>query len=179
MPRATNPEEVTRKRPPAILVQIAKTMSATGTQAIFTPFRFANHAVMPKLHDGAPSWTTSHSTYTTRRAPGAVRYSGILIYGGFKGDEPTDEVLLYDYALGDSQDAEKMSMGRDRFAYAADGAGRVYAIGGRDESGDSTALAERYSPSDDAWNPIASLPEARSAACAVAVDDDVGAFGGA
>lgn len=127
--------------------------------------------VAPKLPSGAFGWTTAPDIDITRIAPGAVRHStsGILIFGGKSGNEPTDEVLLYDYYLGDSQDAEKMSVGRHQLAYAVDGLGRAYAVGGLgdDESGEIFSDAERYTPSSDSWADIASFPDARYGAAGV------------
>ncbi len=78
--------------------------------------------VVPKLADEASSWTTAHDLDITRYGLGAVNYSGtgsgILAFGGGDGgNEPTEEGLFYDYYLGDSQDAEKMSALRENFAF--------------------------------------------------------------
>jgi len=122
----------------------------------------AGAKVVPKLPSGASDWTTAPNLDTTRIAPGAVRYSaqGILVMGGRSGNEPTDEVLLYDYYFGDSQDAEKMSAVRHQFAFAADGSGRAYAVGGSGNPGQILSNAERYNPAQDAWEDIAPLPVA-------------------
>ncbi|MEQ1858507.1 MAG: kelch repeat-containing protein [Chthoniobacteraceae bacterium] len=138
--------------------------------------------VVPKLPNGAASWTTAFDIDTTRIGLGAVRYStqGILLIGGRSGNAPTDEVLRYDYFLGDSQDAEKMSTGRQLFAYSADGSGGAYAVGGLGESGEVMSSAERYDPVQDAWTGIAPLPAARYGATAVGVGaTHIYLFGGA
>ena len=51
--------------------------------------------VVPKLPNGATAWITSHDSDITRMSPGVVRYgsSGILLYGGKNGNEPTDESI--------------------------------------------------------------------------------------
>jgi N-acetylneuraminic acid mutarotase len=127
--------------------------------------------VVPRLPKGAASWTTAPDLESTRIAPGAVRYAtqGIPVYGGRSGNEPTDEALRYDYPVGDSQDAEKMSVGRHQFAFAADGSGRAYALGGLGEPGVILPSAERYTPFSDTWTGIAPLPDARYGATAVTV----------
>jgi hypothetical protein len=140
--------------------------------------------VVPKLADGASAWATAWNSDTRRHSPGAVRYAstGILLFGGNNGAEPTDEVLLYDYVGGDSQDAEKASVGRHQFAFAADGSGRCYAVGGlgNAESGDIFSSAERYTPSMDAWEDIADFPDARYGATGTgAGNTHVYVFGGA
>lgn len=127
--------------------------------------------LVPELFDEAPSWGTAFPIDITRIGLGAVRFdaTGILVFGGRSGTQPTDEALLYDYYLGDSQDAAKMSTPRQQFAYAADGSDRVYALGGRGASAHVLSSAERYDPAQDAWSPIAALPAARYGATAVGV----------
>lgn len=137
---------------------------------------------VPRLASGAAEWTTAPNLDITRIALGAVRYStqGILVIGGRSGNEPTDEVLQYDYYFGDSQDADKMSVGRQQFAFAADGSGRAYALGGLGEPGQVFSSAERYDPAHDAWEGIAPLPAARYGASAVGVGTThICLFGGA
>ncbi len=138
--------------------------------------------VVPRLPNGAASWTTAPNLDITRIAPGAVRYSstGILVMGGRGGNESTDEVLRYDYYGGDSQDGDKMSAVRQQLAFAADGLGRVYALGGLGNSSQALSSAERYNPSQDTWTGIAPLPGARSGATAVGVGaESLYVFGGA
>jgi len=133
----------------------------------------SGNEVVPKLPSGAAVWTVAPAIDITRIAPGAVRYStqGVMIFGGRNGNEPTDEALLYDYYIGDSQDAEKMSVGRQKFAFAADGSGRAYAVGGLGESDEFLSTAERYSPAVDSWSDIAPFPDARSGAAGVSVSN--------
>lgn len=137
--------------------------------------------VVPRRVNGAAGWTIAPSLDTTRRAPGAVRSpGGILVFGGGNGNEPTDEVLSYDYYGGDSQDMEKMSVGRDQFAFAADALGLAYAIGGRGAGGQILATVERYDPVADAWVGLAPLPGARHGAMAVGTaTNGIYVFGGA
>ncbi len=144
----------------------------------------SGNTVVPKLPNGAASWTTTFDSDITRMSAGVVRYSagGILLFGGKSGNEPTEEVLLYDYSLGDSQDADKMLVGRHQLAFAADGVGRSYAVGGLgdDESGDIFSSAERYTPSSDSWAAIAAFPDARYGASGIGLDNThIYVFGGA
>ncbi|MGJ8639521.1 MAG: kelch repeat-containing protein [Opitutaceae bacterium] len=138
--------------------------------------------VVPKLANEAATWTTAHDLGNARFGLGAVSFSssGILVFGGGDGgNEPTDEALLYDYYLGDSQDAEKMSEVREHFAFAVDGSGLVYAIGGLGEDAELYSSAERYNPAKDIWAGIAPLPAPRFGATAVGVDSTyVYLFGG-
>jgi Fibronectin type III domain/Galactose oxidase, central domain len=142
----------------------------------------SGNQVVPKLPTGAAGWTTAPEIDINRVFPGAVRYStqGVLVIGGQNGNEPTDEVLLYDYYLGDSQDAEKMSVGRQQFAFASDGSGRAYVMGGIGVSGDILFSAEQYNPMDNSWTDIAPLPEARYGAAGIGVSNvHIYAIGGA
>ena len=142
----------------------------------------AGDTVVPKLPNGTTNWTTAPALDMSRKSLGAVKYSAqeILVIGGRAGNQPTDETLFYDYSLGDSQDAAQMSDVRQQFAFALDGAGRVYAIGGKGESNQILSTAERYVPSQDEWAGIASLPVALCGATAIGVDTTyVYVFGGA
>jgi len=138
--------------------------------------------VVPKLANEGSNWTTAHDLDITRFGLGAVSFSasGILAFGGGDGgNEPTEEALLYDYYLGDSQDAEKMSELREHFAFAVDGSGLVYAVGGLGVDAEMHASAERYNPAQDVWSDIAPLPAPRFGATAVGVDaTHVYLFGG-
>jgi len=128
--------------------------------------------VVPKLTSGASAWTTAPALDTTRKAPGVARFgaNGILVFGGGKDNGTgNDEVLLYDYAGGDSQDAQKLSLVRQQFAFAAEAGGRAYAISGLGEENALVASVERYDPVADAWTTLAPLPAARQGAVAVAV----------
>ncbi|HXG47595.1 MAG TPA: putative Ig domain-containing protein [Methylomirabilota bacterium] len=130
----------------------------------------AGSQIVPRLAANATAWTTAPEMEGSRIAPGAVRLGawGILVFGGVQGGEATDEALRYDYYFGDSQDAEKLQTPRARFAFAADTAGRAYAIGGQNASGQTLASVERYDSGADQWTFVAPLPAARWGACAVA-----------
>ena len=117
----------------------------------------------PLLSASGTGWTTGQNIDTQRNDLGAVRSgSSIFLFGGTGNNEGSDEVLSYDYRFGDSQDLDKMNRVRYDFGYAADAAGRAYAIGGIGvfEDGDIWAQAERYDPASGTWSPIASLPQA-------------------
>lgn len=137
--------------------------------------------VVPQLYPDAPAWSMAPALDKTRLSPGAV-YSGpgILVIGGRNGNQPTDEVLNYDYAFGDSQDAAQMLVPRQQFAFGADGAGHAYVAGGLGDSGAVLASAESYDPGADVWTSIAPLPAARYGAAAVSVGGtNLYVFGGA
>lgn len=138
--------------------------------------------VVPRLLDGSLAWSAAPNLDITRVAPGAVRFgaTGILVFGGRGGNQPTDEALLYDYYLGDSQDADQMAAVRQQMAFADDDTGRIYALGGLGQSGQILSSAERYDPNQDAWSGMAALPAGRYGATAVSVEGtNVIVFGGA
>jgi len=129
-----------------------------------------NATSVPKLSSGAAGWTSAHDLENERTGPGGSIVAGneILVYGGLDGNEGSDEVLAYDYGFGDSQDADKLAIGRSDFGYATDEAFRAYAIGGLEKEGDQVLdSVERYDAGADLWSPIANLPSPRRGVAAV------------
>ncbi len=137
----------------------------------------------PQLTATGTSWTSGQDIDTARNDLGAVRLgNAIYLIGGTGNTEGSDEVLAYDYAGGDHQDVAKMNDVRYDFGYAADSAGRAYAIGGIGVRGDSEirSQAERYSPGSDQWTSIAPLPTALHGMSAIGDDNGhIFVFGGA
>lgn len=125
---------------------------------------------VPKLSNETENWVFAPELDLERVGPGASVVTGnaILIYGGVDGNEGSDEVLEYDYSFGDSQDANKLDIGRSDFAYATDEAFRAYAIGGLEKEGEVLLDSiERYDAIADLWSPVADLPSARRGAAAI------------
>lgn len=121
-------------------------------------------AAVARLSESGTSWESApHNIDTQRNDLGAIRSgNSIFLFGGTGNDEGSDEVLDYDYRFGDSQDLAKMDLVRYDHGFAADAAGRAYALGGIGVFGDGEIWqdAERYDPTSDSWTPIASLPQA-------------------
>lgn len=63
-------------------------------------------------------------------------------------------------------------------AAAAELFGEIYVVGGEGEDGLPTAVVEAYSPSQDAWRPIAALPEPRAGGLALTDGAFLYLFGG-
>ncbi len=125
---------------------------------------------VPKLASGATGWISAPDLEFERVGHGAVRLggAGTLVYGGFDGNEASEEILNYDFYFGDSQDGEKMSLARAEFGAAADALDRAYAIGGLDKEGAVVlSSAERYDATADQWSAIADLPAARHSSATV------------
>ncbi len=115
----------------------------------------------PTLSASGTAWSTGQNIDTPRSDLGAVRVgNSIYLFGGTGNTEGINEVLQYDYRLGDSQDLAKMSKIRYDFGYASDSQGRVYAIGGIGvrADGEIWSDAERFDPSTGTWSAIAPLP---------------------
>ncbi len=141
----------------------------TDAVAVVTPDRAvrllggdaADPFAAPLLAANASSWTFGQRIDTQRNDLGAVTSgSEVILFGGTGGTEGINEVLSYDYRAGDSQDLAKMSQLRYDLAFAADGSGRAYALGGIGVYGDGQvwSTAERYDPATRTWSSIASLP---------------------
>ncbi|MCA9258866.1 MAG: tandem-95 repeat protein [Planctomycetales bacterium] len=115
----------------------------------------------PVLVPNAAAWSLGVAIDTQRTDLGAVSSgNSVYLFGGTANGEGSDEVLNYDYALGDSQDLSKMNTIRFDHGYAA-ASGQVYALGGIgvQADGEVWADAERYNPSTDTWSSIAALPQ--------------------
>ena len=99
--------------------------------------------------------------YGANIAPGAVANGGsIIVYGGNDGTSSVNTVINYSPSDG-SIHAGFHERARSYLGYAPDRSGNAYAIGGLDDSGQPLASAERYSPDNNTWAAIASLPTAR------------------
>jgi hypothetical protein len=129
------------------------------------------------------AWTTASALDQVRVSPGISSLGGgeLLVYGGAVSGTAVSSALVYDPAnSSNTHTAASMSTARNLMAFAADGLGRAYAIGGIDASGTRLATVERYDPSSGAWAAVASLPLARSGAAAVYDGNgDILVFGGA
>lgn len=120
-----------------------------------------------RLVPGAAGWSTAPRLDRDRMAPGVgTTGSGrIIVFGGLE-EEALKSTIEYNI-FGDHQDLRKMSTRRYMHAFATDSTGRVYAVGGLDNSGQLLTSVERYEHASNAWTPLAPLPEARYAFAAV------------
>jgi hypothetical protein len=97
-------------------------------------------------------WTPLPPIYSVRIAPGAVANGGIIVvYGGTDGTNSTSTVVGYSPSGDTPLELASMSVARSYLAYAPDGNGRAYAIGGLDDAGQPLFSAERYDPDADSW----------------------------
>jgi len=116
------------------------------------------------------AWGTANALDQARVSPGVSALGGgeVLVYGGSVAGTAVGTALVYDPANSSNiQAAASMSTPRALMAFATDGVGRAYAIGGLDASGNRLATVERFDPTTGTWSVVASLPQARSGAAAV------------
>jgi len=113
------------------------------------------------------------------RANMAVASVGLNIYqiGGETAAGVDGKVNYFDSVERIWQEAaEKPTAVAD--AAAVELYGEIYVPGGRLVDGQPTAIVEAYSPSQDAWRPIASLPQPLSGGLALSDDAFLYVFGG-
>ena len=108
-------------------------------------------------------WASALTSPKNPTGPGVTQVNGnILVYGGRYGDQGTEEAFEYDYFAGDSEDIANLPTPRYDHAFATDGNGGSYAIGGIEQSGEGVFdVVERYELSTDTWTETAALPEPR------------------
>lgn len=93
------------------------------------------------------------------RAHMATASVGLFIYfiGGEDADGVINEVLVLD-TLENQVEQREPKPTAVTHASAAVLYGEIYVAGGKDASGSPTNVVEAYSPTNDAWRPVASLP---------------------
>ena len=107
-------------------------------------------------------WTYLPALYSVNIAPGAVLTDGLIIlYGGSDGTTALSTVTAYSLSGDTTPAPPAMSVARSYLGYAPDKNGNAYAFGGLDANNNPLASAERYSPDNNSWAAIASLPAAR------------------
>ncbi len=122
-----------------------------------------NARTVHRLVPGDTGWSTAAKLDRDRVSPGAgTSGSGRLIVFGGLEEEALKSTIEYNI-YGDHQDLQDMSVSRYNLAYARDGVGRLYAIGGMDKSRQLLASVERYDHTSNTWTTLAPLPEPRYA----------------
>lgn len=106
------------------------------------------------------------------QASGVDSLGRILVYGGFiLGDDGPGSEQVYDPVEGPtggvaSRPAPPSAAGY--FAWARDGEGRLYGLGGGPGAGGpNSGYCDRYEATTDSWQVLASMPTPASDACAV------------
>src|SRR5262249_41021224 len=88
-----------------------------------------------QLAPARTAWGTANALDQARVSPGVSALGGgqLLVYGGSVGGVAANTALVYDPVnAGNTHAAASLSTPRSLLAFAADGAGRAYAIGGLD-----------------------------------------------
>jgi hypothetical protein len=126
-----------------------------------------------QLAANGTAWTTANPLDVSRTAPGVAPIGGaeLLVYGGVANETGQSSALQYDPTNSSNiQAVASMSTVRSLMAFAADGSGRAYAIGGMiagDDVPTRLASVERFDPATGQWSAVASLPVGLSGATAV------------
>jgi hypothetical protein len=126
-----------------------------------------------RLVAGGTAWTTANPLDVSRSAPGVAPIGGgeLLVYGGVANETGQSSALQYDPTNSSNiQAVASMSTVRSLMAFAADGSGRAYAIGGMiagDDIPTRLASVERFDPATGQWSAVAPLPVGVSGAAAV------------
>ena len=131
-------------------------------------------AAVESLAPGATSWQTEqHLDAGLLRDVGVGIVSGgaPVFFGGTKDGQPAVDTYFYSVNDGKGDKLTAKTFAVTQFAFASDGSGRLYSIGGLDGSTNAVTSVERYDVADDSWSAIAPLPEARAHAAA-AFDGD-------
>ncbi|MFU7561283.1 kelch repeat-containing protein [Roseiconus sp. JC912] len=115
------------------------------------------------LSSATDHWIAAQGSPKNPTGPAATFVGGnVLVFGGRYGDQATEEAFDYDYLAGDSEDIANLPTPRYDHAFATDGLGGAFAIGGIERSGEPVFdIVERYDLAADTWTETAPLPEPR------------------
>jgi N-acetylneuraminic acid mutarotase len=110
----------------------------------------------------------------------------IYVVGGATPERPDntglkilDVLEIYDPATNTWTTGAPMPTPRSRMGVARGGDGRIYVIGGHDESFSRVRVVEAYSPATNSWERVAPLPTVRSfLAVTTSLDGLIYAIGG-
>jgi len=156
----------------AIAILLLGLQVMNQSQAAATPEPFEERAI------GDSHWTSSRPM-PEGRANMAVASVGLDIYqiGGETATGVDGKVTIFNSVDRTWQEAaEKPTAVAD--ASAVELYGEIYVPGGRLANGQPNAAVEAYSPSQDAWRPIASLPQPLSGGLALSDGAFLYVFGG-
>lgn len=136
-------------------------------------------AAVHYLPPGAPQWLTGTSVEgpVVRQGAGVDALGRIVVFGGVDGTDPegdAGQVYVYDTVEGQWQGlADRTGDAPDDFfAWATDGAHRIYSIGGgrgalASAGTPNSVHVERYLSGSDAWEAVAPMPHAVADGAAV------------
>ena len=113
------------------------------------------------------------------RAHMVVSAIGLNLYaiGGETAEGVDNSVLIYDTQQRQwSSGAPKLTAVADAAAQVL--AGEIYVVGGRLENGQATNAVEAYSPLNNGWRPLTSLPQPIAGALALTFGNQLYLFGG-
>ena len=128
-----------------------------------------NHDLVDALSPGAPAFVNAAplSAATIGLGAGIDSLGRVIVFGGIEPNATVPNTNGYVYTtsggVGAAIAAKQFAV--HDFAFATDGAHRLYSIGGTDATA-STANVERYDAATNTWTTLAPLPEARTSATA-------------
>jgi N-acetylneuraminic acid mutarotase len=132
----------------------------------------------PPLPPNAPPWTNVADYPTPIMDNTADAFDGkIYSVGGFNGSGIINNGYVYDPGSNSWSPIASMADAREKPAAAFAG-GKLYVVGGWDQTGTPDPKLEIYDPSTDSWTTGASIPAAFAAAVAVNVGDKIYVIGG-
>jgi N-acetylneuraminic acid mutarotase len=135
-------------------------------------------ASVERFDPASNSWAAGPALPAARSAAAATTLNEqIYLFGGQAGQQGLNPMAsVLDTRTGQWRDLAPSPMALAG-ASAAEVGGTIYVVGGRDESGATTA-AYAYTPASDSWRELAPLPTARHGLNAVTFNGKVYALGG-
>ena len=131
------------------------------------------------LVNGALNWTVAPPIPQARIAPGAALAPNgqIFVFGGKSNGRVLKETLYYNPTTGAASSQASMKSLRYRFA-SVNVFGTFYVFGGLNTADQQIPSVEVYSSSNNKWNALTDMPEARSNFSAVFDGTYMMTFGG-
>jgi len=146
---------------------------------------FVVHDTVERYDPVGGPWMLMGSRLNMARTGHGIAITGndcIYVFGGtseYSAAGDLASVEKYDSATGVWTFVASMNEARGTPGYAADGQGRIYAIGGGRIGGPAAlSTVERYDPEGDTWEYVASLPEPLGNPAAFVLSGEIYAVGG-
>lgn len=152
-----------QRREPALPVAVQEAAATTAGTRLFVVGgydRDRNSRAATWVFDGS-AWTAGPALPLAVNHPGAATIGAdVYVAGGFTAAGTTNRVFVLTSGATRWRDVAPMRRARGALALVAFG-GRLYAIGGRDNSA-QIGVTERYDARTDTWTDVAALPHPRN-----------------
>jgi hypothetical protein len=157
------PATLAQRREPALPVAVQEAAATTVGTRLFVVGgydRARDSRAATWAFDGS-AWTAGPALPLAVNHPGAATIgTDVYVAGGFTAAGATNRVFVLASGAARWRDVAPMHRARGALALVAIG-GRLYAIGGRDNSA-QIGVPERYDPRTDSWTDVPSMPEPRN-----------------